>query len=198
MHDYPYITDQLNILRAHKPSFDPIYNYNSNDLWDPAEYDNAADAQAKANIRRTVVFLPYKASCWESMRPAWEKATADPDCDVYVTPLPYYHKTWDGQPSDMCYEKDMFPPEVNALPLDAYPIFTKKADVIYFQEPSDNYNPGLSVPPIYYSDRLRACCRKLILIPVMFPDAPDESDILGIKTMDNYVTRPGVLRSDIV
>ena len=198
MHDYPYITDQLNILRAHRPSFCPIYKYTPSDLWNPAEGGNSADEAQNDSARRTIVFLPYKASCWESMRPVWEKAMSDPENDVYVTPLPYYHKTWDGQPADMCYEKDMFPSEINPLPLDAYPIFTQKADIIYFQEPSDDHNPGLSVPPIYYSDRLRACCRKLILIPALSPDAPGESDVLGMQTMDNYVTMPGVLRSDIV
>ena len=43
-----------------------------------------------------VVFLPYKASMWDSLESVWKAADEDPDCDAYVIPIPYYDKNPDG------------------------------------------------------------------------------------------------------
>lgn len=34
------------------------------------------------NTRKEILFLPFKASAWNSMEPAWKAAMADPDWDV--------------------------------------------------------------------------------------------------------------------
>ena len=38
--------------------------------------------------RLEVVFLPYKASMWDSLESVWMAADADEDCDAYVIPIP--------------------------------------------------------------------------------------------------------------
>ena len=43
--------------------------------------------------RREVVFLPYKASMWDSLESVWMAAEEDEDCDAYVVPIPYYGNT---------------------------------------------------------------------------------------------------------
>ena len=43
-------------------------------------------------IRTEVVFLPYKASMWDSLESVWKAADADPNCDAYVIPIPYFDK----------------------------------------------------------------------------------------------------------
>ena len=48
-------------------------------------------------IRREAVFLPYKASMWDSLESVWKAADEDPDCDAYVIPIPYYDKNPDGK-----------------------------------------------------------------------------------------------------
>ncbi len=47
-------------------------------------------------LRREMVFLPYKASMWDSLESVWQAAEKDPDCDAYVVPIPYYDKNPDG------------------------------------------------------------------------------------------------------
>lgn len=47
-------------------------------------------------VRREAVFLPYKASMWDSMESVFQAADADPNCDAYVIPIPYYDKNPDG------------------------------------------------------------------------------------------------------
>ena len=40
-------------------------------------------------VRPEVVFMPYKASMWDSLESVWKSADEDPDCDAYVVPIPY-------------------------------------------------------------------------------------------------------------
>jgi len=41
-------------------------------------------------VRLEVAFFPYQASMWDSLESVWRAAAADPDCDAYVVPIPYY------------------------------------------------------------------------------------------------------------
>lgn len=69
-------------------------------------------------VRTTVVFLPYKASMWDSLESVWKAADEDPDCDAYVIPIPYFDKNPDGSFRKEHYEGEQFPayvPNVNIL-----------------------------------------------------------------------------------
>lgn len=57
-------------------------------------------------VRREAVFLPYKASMWDSLESVWQAANEDPECDAYVIPIPYYDKNPDGSFREMHYEGD--------------------------------------------------------------------------------------------
>lgn len=48
------------------------------------------------HVRIEAVFLPYKASMWDSLESVWKAADADEYCDTYVIPIPYYDKNPDG------------------------------------------------------------------------------------------------------
>lgn len=52
-------------------------------------------------VRQEVVFLPYKASMWDSLESIWKAADEDEDCDAYVIPIPYYDKNPDGSFREM-------------------------------------------------------------------------------------------------
>ena len=55
---------------------------------------NSVKNEIKVQIE--AVFLPYKASMWDSLESIWQAADEDPDCDAYVIPIPYYDKNPDG------------------------------------------------------------------------------------------------------
>ena len=59
-------------------------------------------------IRYEIAFLPYKASMWDSLESIWQAAKEDPDCDVYVVPIPYYDKNPDGSLGMYHYEPSGF------------------------------------------------------------------------------------------
>lgn len=48
-------------------------------------------------VRKEAVFLPYKASMWDSLESVWKAADEDENCDAYVIPIPYYDKNSDGR-----------------------------------------------------------------------------------------------------
>lgn len=63
-------------------------------------------------VRLEAVFLPYKASMWDSLESIWKAADEDPDCDAYVIPIPYYDKNPDGSFREMHYEGGEYPKDV--------------------------------------------------------------------------------------
>lgn len=63
----------------------------------------AENALSHMEERREVVFLPYKASMWDSLESVWKAADEDPNCDAYVVPIPYYDRNSDGS-----YKKIIF------------------------------------------------------------------------------------------
>ena len=53
-------------------------------------------------IRIEAVFLPYKAAMWDSLESVWKEAEADPDCDAYVVPIPYYDRSEERRVGKEC------------------------------------------------------------------------------------------------
>lgn len=56
-----------------------------------------------------VVFLPYKASMWDSLESVWRKYDADPEWRAKVVPIPYYDKNADGSFGEYHYEGNEYP-----------------------------------------------------------------------------------------
>ena len=191
IHDYPYYEGQLEILREHIPAYYPKYEYVSGDL----RFNNMSKI---SDIKGDVVFLPYRAGYWDSMRPMWEMIRSNPDVHAIVMPIPYYDKTWEGRHSEIHYEKDLFPDDVDVISIDEYDLVASHPSAIVIQDEKDDYGETMSVHPLFYSDRLRGCTDRLILIPPLEPDPPSVNDAKGMKSMDYFVNMPGVLRADTV
>lgn len=121
--------------------------------------------QCDVKIRIEAVFLPYKVSMWDSMESVWEAADADPDCDAYVIPIPYYEKNPDGSFAKEHYEADEYPNGVPITRYDEFDFGMHRPDVIFIHNPYDKYNIVTSVHPFFYSDHLRQFTECLIYIP---------------------------------
>lgn len=117
------------------------------------------------NIRLEMVFMPYKASMWDSLESVWIAADADPDCEAYVVPIPYYDKNQDGSFGTLHYEGDRFPDYVPVTHYDAYDIQMRKPDAVFIHNPYDNYNRVTSVDPRFYSFELKKSTEYLVYIP---------------------------------
>lgn len=138
------------------------YTY-CNQLQKKAEYIKKQIQQIEAKYE--IVFLPYKASMWDSLESIWMAADADPDCNAVVIPIPYYDKNPDGSFKAMHYEADLFPDEVPVVDYQSYDFGVKRPDVIYVHNPYDNYNYVTSIHPFFYSDNLKKFTKNLVYVP---------------------------------
>lgn len=116
-------------------------------------------------VRLEVVFLPYKASMWDSLESVWKKANEDENCDVYVVPIPYFDRGADGKPVRMHYEGYEYPPDVPIVSWEKYNIAERKPDIIYIHNPYDDQNHVTSVHPKFYASELKKYTNELIYIP---------------------------------
>lgn len=115
--------------------------------------------------RKEIVFLPYKASMWDSLESIWQAADADLDCDAYVIPIPYYDKNPDGSFGKVHYEGTQYPNDVPVVWYENYNFAERKPDVIYIHNPYDEYNYVTSVDPRFYSYKLKKYTECLVYVP---------------------------------
>lgn len=116
-------------------------------------------------VKLEIVFLPYKASMWDTLESIWLSAKEDERCNSYVIPIPYYDRDSNGRLSVYHYEGDNFPSYVPIHDYKSYVLPARKPDIIYIHNPYDGYNRVTSVAPEYYSDKLKQYTDMLVYIP---------------------------------
>ncbi len=147
-------------------------------------------------VRTEAVFLPYKASMWDSLESVWRAAAEDPDCDAYVIPIPYYDRNPDGSFGEEHYEGDLYPEDVPITRYDAYDFEGRQPDLIFIHNPYDEYNYLTSVHPYFYSKNLKNFTEKLVYIPYFILSEIDPDNKDAVEGMAHFCTLPGVLYAD--
>lgn len=148
--------------------------------------------------RKEVVFLPYKASMWDSLESAWKIADADENTDAYVIPIPYFDRNPDGSFKEEHYEGDLYPEYVPVTRYDEYDFENRRPDEIYIHNAYDDGNFVTSVHPFFYSENLKKFTDKLVYIPyfVLGEIKPDnKAAVEGIK---HFCILSGVFHADKV
>ncbi|MBD5540886.1 MAG: hypothetical protein HDR00_06770 [Lachnospiraceae bacterium] len=160
----------------------------------------AIEESVRKNIleRKTVVFLPYKASMWDSLESVWKAADEDPDCDAYVIPIPYYDKNTNGTLGEMHYEGAQYPENVPITDYQTFDFGMHHPDMIFIHNPYDEYNHATSVHPFFYSKNLKKLTDNLVYIPYFVLDEINPNDESAIETMAHFCTAPGVIHADTV
>jgi len=115
--------------------------------------------------KKEIVFFPYKASMWDSLESVWRAACDDPECDVFVVPVPYYDKNADGSLGKMHYEGNEYPDYVPITSWEEYNVSVRCPDVAYIHNPYDNANKVTSVHPGFYAKELKKHVGLLVYIP---------------------------------
>lgn len=115
--------------------------------------------------KKEIVFLPYKVSMWDSLESVWKAADADPECEAYVVPIPYYDRDKDGSFKTYHYEGDMYPDDVPITDYREYDFDKHRPDAIFIHNPYDAANLVTSVDPSFYSDQLKKYTNCLVYIP---------------------------------
>lgn len=160
-------------------------------LYSGIKYDMPED-------RKEVVFLPYKASMWDSLESVWEAADADENTDAYVIPIPYFDKNPDGSFKEEHYEGDLYPKNVPITRYDTYDLETRRPNVIYIHNPYDECNHVTSVHPYFYSKNLRKFTDKLVYIPYFVLPEIEPDDQEAVDNMKHFCFMPGTIYADQV
>ena len=138
---------------------------------------------------KLVMFIPYKASMWDSLESIWKATVEDKECKSYVVPIPYYEKSVDGTCGELRYEGSEFPDYVPIEDWESLDIDKIHPDIIFFHNPYDGVNKVTSVIEKYYSKELRKNTELLVYVPY-FVATND-------KVQEHLCTLPGVIYSDV-
>lgn len=169
VHDYPAYCDQEKIL-AEKIGENPFrYTFDGRHLLNAVgRYVLKMTNPKPQKDHEKVLFLPVRAKWWPSMECLWLEMKNNPNCDVSVAPLPYYHRDYDGGILDKNYEGELFPVYIrieNIENIEDIDVEAERFDMIIVQVPYDGWSTSLTVPEQFYSFNLINYTDELIYMP---------------------------------
>ncbi len=150
----------------------------------------AENAVLHMPVRKTAVFLPYKASMWDSLESVWKASSEDSEWESIVLPIPYFNKNNDGSIGEMQYEGADFPSYVPVADWKQYSLEREHPDIIFIHNPYDQYNYVTTVHPSFYASVIKKYTDKLVYIPYFIHQNDD--------VKEHYCVLPGTLYADVV
>lgn len=149
-------------------------------------------------VRKEVVFLPYKASMWDSLESVYLAAREDEDCDAYVVPIPYYDKLPDDSLGELHYEGNEYPPDIEITYYEDYNLEQRRPDAIYIHNPYDRWNTVTCVPERFFCSNLKKYTDCLVYIPYFILNEIEPDDQAAIDHMKHFCFLPGTIWADKV
>lgn len=116
--------------------------------------------------RIEIVFLTYKAAMSDCIESVYLAAKADPHCDAYWIPIPYFDKNNDGSVGTLYLEgADHYGSGLCCTDWQSYDMEARRPDAVITFSPYDDLNFVTSVHPDFYCKRLRELTDLLVYIP---------------------------------
>ncbi len=180
------------ILEAEKSKYDVVEHLMQlKDLF--VQIEN--EIKEKIEVRKIAVFLPYKASMWDSLESVWKAADDDPSCDAYVVSIPYFDRNADGRFGELHDEKDLYPSYVPVTSYEEIDLEELRPDTIFIHNPYDEYNRVTSVHPDFYSSRLKEYTDSLVYIPYFILGEVEPENEEAVEAMAHFCKTPAVLNA---
>lgn len=148
--------------------------------------------------RKEVVFVCFSVKYWENMEQFYRTEISDEWNDVYVIPIPYYYKNYQGQIREEVFDISQYPKDVKILDYRTYDWEIRHPDKVYIQYPYDNWNSETTIPSEYFSENLWKYTEELIYVPYFILDEFCRSNLREYYNMKYYCTMPGVVNADKV
>ncbi len=112
-----------------------------------------------------IVFLPYKASMWDSMESVYLAAKDRDDVICQIVPIPYFNKDENNTKIEKVYEGDYLKREYDILDYREYHIEEEQPDIIFIHNPYDNWNKVTEIDTAYFSANLKKTGAVLVYLP---------------------------------
>lgn len=119
----------------------------------------------RKEVKYRIVFMPYKASMWESFETVWKCAVNDSRCDVSVISITYWEMDSQGNPVRKINERNLFPDYVDVINDEEYDICEDIPDIVYIHNIYNETNLITRVDKKYYTYNLKKYCDNLVYIP---------------------------------
>lgn len=148
--------------------------------------------------KKEVVFIVSQQSKWKYVSKLYQYYKEQSEYDVYVIPVPYYYKKYDGSFYKMENEKELFAKKVSIENYDSYDFSLRFPEKIIIQSPFDSFNSTISIHPFFYSDNIKKYTDELVYIPDFEMDDFDENYYCEYANMQYYCLMPGVVNADMV
>lgn len=185
--------------------------YEASNRWNDETKADLDDLLAEAEKRtkelfdnhiRDILFLPCKASWWETMSDVYEMLSTDAMNNIIVIPIPYYYHCHSKVTSKLQRDIKAFRamPELDSkiTTFDEYRLEERHPDMIIIQYPYDGYSASIGIPEILYSTELAKVTDKLVFVPFLNPEPPEADDDVAVKAMKEMVEQPAVFNSDMI
>lgn len=153
--------------------------------------------------RKEILFLPTGPKDWNALKKYYD-AIDDKNTDVVIVPLPVMKKSflgdilmtedeiedsihWDDYPDDLvCADWKVYDPAKHC------------PDIVFTENPYDDANPCLTVPPAFYAKNLRKYSGRIIFVPIAKTSEFGENDTTDRYNLKHYAASPGVIFADEV
>ena len=183
------------------------YSINKNDLKKRTNDLSIFKEETKSKSQKPrLFFLPSLYSRWDSMKGLFLEANKDDSVDCFLMPLPYYYKDGLGGCSPAQWDYSLYEDALgkdNPSLLDFRTVDLQEIapDLIFINDPCDEYNLSFMIDPGFFSKKLKSCTKQLIYIPWFVTseiDLEDKEDGKAIVNAVNYVVMPALVHSDYV
>lgn len=148
--------------------------------------------------KKEIVFMPYKASMWDSLESVYLAAREDESCEAYVVPIPYFDRKPDKSLGEMHYEGSEYPKNIHITDWEQYNFEERCPDVIYIHNAYDDMNLVTCVHPRFFSSNLKKYTEELIYIPYFVLEEIEPDDQAKIEGMKHFCVLPGIIHADKV
>lgn len=136
-----------------------------------------------------ILFLPYKASMWDSMESIYKAFCSREDCHCILMPIPYYSKNPDGSLGQEYYEGELYPDDVMVTHYEDYNVSEHCPEAVIIHNPYDDMNYVTSVHPSFYARNLKPYTDCLVYVSYF---------IINSSIRFELCQTPAALLSDLV
>lgn len=170
--------------------------------------------QTEILARNETVFYISKTAHWQYIEWYWKKLIETGNTDIYIVPLPYYYKKYDGTRYASKYEYNEIEKRVknsiqqlknkqavsniHVVDYEEFDVRLHQPEQIVIENPYDEWNQVTTLPEEFYSRNLQKYTEKLIYIVPFQVEEFTKINYREYHNMQYYCTMPGVVRADVV
>lgn len=169
--------------------------------------------QTELLAQNEVVIFIDKAEHWHFVEWYWKKLIKTDNTDIFIVPLPYFYKKYDGTCYASKYEFEEIKKCIDfsiqrsrdknaesctkVVDYNEFDVKLHHPEQIIIQNPCDEWNQVITLPENFYSRNLQKYTDQLVYIVPFRVEEFTTENYRECHNMQYYCTMPGVVRADV-